>query len=60
VTKLPEKNINMIFGHFHEKAFTEVSYLERVCMDFKGDELGFTVLKKRNAKNFTQASFWSE
>jgi hypothetical protein len=37
----------MVGWHFHEKAFTEVSYLELVCLDFKGTKLGFCLLKRQ-------------
>jgi hypothetical protein len=37
----------MVYGHFHEKSFTEVSYHELVCLDFKGNELGWFCLLKR-------------
>jgi hypothetical protein len=37
----------MVCGHFHEKAFTEVSYLELVCLDFKGTNIGFWLLKRQ-------------
>jgi hypothetical protein len=37
----------MVYGHFHEKSFTKVSYLKLVCLDFKGNELGFCLLKKK-------------
>jgi hypothetical protein len=36
----------MVYGHFDEKAFTKVSYLEGGCLDFKGNELGFWILKR--------------
>jgi hypothetical protein len=35
----------MVYGHFREKAFTKVSYLELVCLDFEGTELGFCFRK---------------
>jgi hypothetical protein len=37
----------MVCGHFHEKAFTKVTYLELVCLDFKGTKLGFWLLKRQ-------------
>jgi hypothetical protein len=37
----------MVYGHFHEKSFTKVSYHELVCLDFKGNELGWFCLLKR-------------
>jgi hypothetical protein len=38
---------NTVYEHFHEKTFTKVSYLERGCLDFKGNELGFRLLKRQ-------------
>jgi hypothetical protein len=37
----------MVYGHFDEKAFTKVSYIELVCLDFKGNELEFWLLKRQ-------------
>ena len=34
VTFLPEKNINLQFGSFSGKVFSETSYHERTCMAF--------------------------
>jgi hypothetical protein len=42
----------MVYGHFHEKPLTKVSYLELVCLDFKGIDLGFWLLKKANFRIF--------
>jgi hypothetical protein len=38
---------NMVYEHFHEKTSTKVSYLERGHLDFKGNELGFWLLKRQ-------------
>jgi hypothetical protein len=38
----------MVYGHFHEKSFTKVSYLELVRLDFKGNELSILPFEKEN------------
>jgi hypothetical protein len=41
----------MVYGNFHEKSLTKMSYLELLCLDFKANELGFWLLKQSRLSN---------
>jgi hypothetical protein len=43
---------NLVYSHFHEKAFTKVCYLERGGLDFKGNVLGFWILKRQTFESW--------
>jgi hypothetical protein len=42
----------MVYGHFHENPFIEVSFHERGCLDFKGNDIGFWLLKMQTFESW--------
>jgi hypothetical protein len=48
-----EKKIRtMVYRYFHEKHFIEVSYHERGCLDLKGNDIGFCLLKRQTFESW--------
>ena len=61
VTCYQPKIINFVYGHFHEKTFTHMSYHVQRFIETKERRYGFpSVFENKKIKKFTKALFQSE